>query len=285
MLTLEFLTQVLTFKFFKLESSFITHGIRKNCFFSLKSLSSLDDLINKSLLLVIELVEGDIESIPKALNVSLQMFKVVLQEFVPCKINAVDRGSIIRINCLLGDLVLIHLVALGSGKLINIKVRSQEWVKLVGDNLIKALLRRYVLELIDVSNLLSDREYFFSLNFALIKWITELFQVFSFSVPVFLIKDDSLLFAKVINLALNSILDQSFTLVQALYQGVIGVGEFSAREVLQLLEWIYLSFRIQLCVKLGKGLLIQVLTVLSQVRDGVFQKVLVLGKLGGNVSS
>ena len=84
------------------------------------------------------------------------MLQVFLQELVASEVNPIDCRRVIGVHRLLGDLILIHLVALSTGQLVHIKVRGQERVKFVRDHLIEPLLWGYVLEIGDVSNLLGD---------------------------------------------------------------------------------------------------------------------------------
>ena len=96
------------------------------------------------------------------------------------------------------------------------------------------MLRGHVLEVDDVADLLINRDDFLGFKVDVTERIIELLYVLGLSAPILLLKDDSLILAQMLNLVLDSLLNQTLTLVQALDQSVIGISELCAGQALQL---------------------------------------------------
>ena len=105
---------------------------------------------------------------------------------------------------------------------------------MLGHHLIKALLRGHVLEVDDVADLLIYREDLLGFEVDVTERIIELLYVLGLSAPILILKDHPLILAQMLNLVLDSLLNQTLSLVQTLNQSVIGISKLCARQALQL---------------------------------------------------
>jgi hypothetical protein len=166
--------------------------------------------------------------------------------------------------------------------LLFIEVGIEEGVQLVLHDASEAVLHREVLQVNYIVHLLIDRDDVLCLESAIAEWVIERFEVLELFGPVFLLEEDSLIFPEVVDLCLDSFLDQGLSLVESADQVIVGKRELLLRKVLQVLNRINVGAGLaqeKLLIQEGEGVLIDLLSVFVNVVDGVSQERLVLNNL------
>ena len=112
MLWLEFFSKVLALKFIKSESPLITHRVRKLSLLGLESLSCFYDSINKALLLVVQLIKGNVKLVLELFDLCLENIEVFIKELVTGKVSSGNGWSLVGLDGLFGDLQIVHFLTL-----------------------------------------------------------------------------------------------------------------------------------------------------------------------------